>query len=173
VRTDAALGTEAFVRALTENGAPADACFLEALDRLGRTRRRARLARVHLLYGEWLRRERRRADARTHLRTAHEMLASMGAGGFAERARRELLITGENVRRRTSGAPVADLTEQEAQIARLAREGLTNPEISTRLFISPRTVEWHLSNVFVKLGIRSRRQLRGVLPEPVIQSLRI
>lgn len=162
VGTDWALGTLACVRALAAEGAAAEDHYREALDRLGRTRQRAQLARAHLLYGEWLRRERRRSDAREHLRTAYERLALMGAEGFAERARRELLATGENVRKRSAGATEPALTGQEAQIARLARDGLTNSEISTRLFISPRTVEWHLGNVFAKLGIRSRRQLRGV-----------
>ena len=128
---------------------------------------------MHLLYGEWLRRERKRAEARRHLRRAYEMLAAMGVDGFAERARRELLATGETVRKRAADEAVAELTAQEAQIARLAREGLSNPEISTRLFISPRTVEWHLGNVFVKLGISSRRQLRGVLPDRTARALRI
>ena len=121
------------------------------------------LARSHLLYGEWLRRERRRVDAREQLRTAHEMLATMGVEGFAERARRELLATGEKVRKRTVETR-DELTAQEAQIARLARDGLSNPEIGTRLFISPRTVKYHLSKVFTKLDIRSRNQLDRVLP---------
>jgi DNA-binding CsgD family transcriptional regulator len=155
--TEWALGTEACVRALDGGG---DEAFRESIARLGRTRRRAQLARVHLLYGEWLRRERRRIDARKELRTAYEMLSHMGVDGFAERARRELAATGESVRRRTDAAVIAELTAQEAQIARLARDGLSNPEISTRLFISPRTVEWHLGNVFAKLDISSRRQLR-------------
>ena len=168
--TEWALGTEACLRGLAGHG---DDAFREAIDRLSRTRRRAQLARVHLLYGEWLRRERKRAEARRHLRRAYEMLAAMGVDGFAERARRELLATGETVRKRAADEAVAELTAQEAQIARLAREGLSNPEISTRLFISPRTVEWHLGNVFVKLGISSRRQLRGVLPAPTARALGI
>ena len=126
---------------------------------------RAYLARVHLLYGEWLRREKRRTEAREHLRRAYEMLAAMGVEGFAERARRELQATGETVRKRSVTTAI-ELTAQEAQIARLVREGLSNPEISTRLFISPRTVEWHMRKVFTKLDISSRRQLRGPLPSP-------
>jgi DNA-binding CsgD family transcriptional regulator len=173
VPTQWALGTEACVRALADDGVTADDCYRQSIERLGRTRRRAHLARVHLLYGEWLRRERRRTDARRHLRLAYELLTAMGADGFAERARRELLATGETVRRRTADAAVVELTAQEAQIARLVREGLSNPEISTRLYVSPRTVEWHLGNVFTKLDIRSRRQLRGVLPAAVARALRI
>jgi DNA-binding CsgD family transcriptional regulator len=173
VPTEWALGTRAYIRALAGHGAVADDGYRESIERLGRTRRRAHLARVHLMYGEWLRRERRRADARKHLRLAYEMLTTMGADGFAERARRELLATGENVRKRTAAAAVVELTAQEAQIARLVREGLSNPEISTRLYISPRTVEWHLGHVFIKLDIRSRRQLRGVLPEAVARALGI
>jgi DNA-binding NarL/FixJ family response regulator len=121
------------------------------------------LARAHLLYGEWLRREHRRVDAREQLRAAHEMFASMGAEAFADRARRELLATGETVRKRTVETR-GELTAQEAQIARLARDGLSNPEIGTRLFISPRTVQYHLRKVFIKLDIRSRSQLDRVLP---------
>jgi DNA-binding CsgD family transcriptional regulator len=167
-----ALGTEACVRALASDGAAAEACYQESIDRLSDTRMRAYLARVHLLYGEWLRREKRRAEAREQLRRAHGMLAVMGIEGFAERARRELLATGEAVRKR-SVARTIELTAQEAQIARLAREGLTNPEISTRLFISPRTVEWHLRKVFTKLDISSRRQLRGPLPAAIRRALQI
>jgi DNA-binding NarL/FixJ family response regulator len=123
----------------------------------------AEVARSHLLYGEWLRRAGRRVDAREQLRTAHEMLSRMGANGFADRARRELLATGETVRKRTDESR-QDLTPQEEQIARLASEGQTNPEIAAELFISSRTVEWHLRKVYPKLGISSRRQLRSVLP---------
>jgi DNA-binding CsgD family transcriptional regulator len=162
--TDFGLGMEARSRALVSEGAAAEKLYREAIDRLGRTRLRPELARGHLLYGEWLRRAGRRTDAREHLREAYEMLTAMGVEGFAERARRELLATGETVRKRrveTTG----DLTAQEAQIARLARDGLSNPEISTQLFLSPRTVEWHLRKVFAKLGISSRRQLRGALPD--------
>jgi DNA-binding CsgD family transcriptional regulator len=121
------------------------------------------LARAHLLYGEWLRREHRRVDAREQLRTAYEMLATMGIEAFAERARRELLATGETVRKRTVETR-DELTAQEAQIARLARDGLSNVEIGARLFISPRTVKYHLRKVFTKLEIRSRNQLNRVLP---------
>ena len=170
--TEWALGTEACLRALAGDSDVADACYQEAIDRLSRTRVRAYLARVHLLYGEWLRREKRRAEAREHLRRAYEMLTAMGVEGFAERARRELQATGEAVRKR-GVTTVIELTAQEAQIARLAREGLSNPEISTRLFISPRTVEWHLRKVFAKLGISSRRQLRGPLPAAVQRALQL
>ena len=138
--------------------------YLEAIERLGRTRLRAELARAHLLYGEWLRRQSRRRDAREQLRTAHQMLDAMGMEGFAERARKELVATGETARKRTVET-VNMLTAQEAQIARLARNGCTNPEISTQLFLSPRTVEWHLRKVFTKLGISSRRELRAALPD--------
>ena len=124
---------------------------------------RVELARSHLLYGEWLRRERRRTDAREQLRTAHDMLDAMGVGAFAARARRELLATGETARKRTVETAV-ELTAQEAQVARLAREGMSNPEIGARLFISARTVQYHLGKVFAKLGISSRSQLDRVLP---------
>ena len=160
--TDWALGIEACVRALISDGETAERRYREALDHLGRTRVRIALARAHLLYGEWLRRERRRLDAREQLRAAHEMFATMGAEGFAERARRELLATGETARKRdveTSN----QLTAQEAQVARLAGDGLSNPEIAARLFISRRTVQYHLGKVFTKLGITSRRQLDRVL----------
>ena len=170
--TDWAVGTEACVRALASDGDTAETCYRESIDRLSRTRMRAYLARVHLLYGEWLRREKRRTEARQQLREAYEMLAAMGVGGFAERARRELRATGEAVRKRSMTKAI-ELTAQEAQIARLAREGLSNPEISTRLFISPRTVEWHLRKIFTKLDISSRRQLRGPLPVAVRRALRI
>ena len=161
--TDFGLGIEARSRALVSEGAAAEGLYREAIDRLGRTQLRPELARAHLLYGEWLRREGRRMDARKPLREAYEMLTVMGVEGFAERARRELLATGENVRKRRAET-ASDLTAQEQQIARLARDGLSNPEISTQLFISPRTVEWHLRKVFVKLGISSRKQIRGALP---------
>jgi ATP/maltotriose-dependent transcriptional regulator MalT len=153
---------EARSRALLSEGAAAEGCYREAIDRLARTQLRPELARAHLLYGEWLRREGRRADARTQLRTAHELLAAMGAEAFAERARRELLATGETVRKRTPET-VSELTAQETSIARLARDGRTNPEIGAQLFLSARTVEWHLRKVFSKLGISSRRELHGAL----------
>jgi DNA-binding CsgD family transcriptional regulator len=162
--TDWALGVEARSRALVSEGGPAERLHRAAIERLGRTRMRADLARAHLLYGEWLRRENRRVDAREQLRIAHDMLAGMGFDGFAERARRELLATGETVRKRST-VTAGELTAQEAQIARLAREGRTNPEISTQLFISPRTVEWHMRKVFAKLGISSRRELVAALPD--------
>jgi DNA-binding NarL/FixJ family response regulator len=127
------------------------------------TRARVDLARAHLVYGEWLRRERRRVDARDQLRAAYEMLTAMGADGFAERARRELLATGETVRKRTVET-ATDLTAQEWRIAERAREGRTNTEIGAEFFLSPRTVEWHLRKVFAKLGITSRRQLQHALP---------
>jgi DNA-binding CsgD family transcriptional regulator len=160
--TDLGLGIEARCRALVSDGAIADDFFHEAIERLGRTRLRPELARTYLLHGEWLRRENRRVDARTQLRTAHEMLAALGMDAFAERARKELLATGQKVRRRTAETR-DDLTGQERQVARLARDGLSNPEIGERLFVSPRTVEWHLRNVFTKLGIRSRRELANAL----------
>ncbi len=160
--TDFGLGIEARSRALVSEGEAAVGCYREAIDRLGRTQLRPELARAHLLYGEWLRREGRRVDARTQLRTAHEMLAAMGAEAFAERARRELLAAGETVRKRTVET-TSELTAQEASIARLARDGRTNPEIGAQLFLSARTVEWHLRKVFTKLGISSRRELPGAL----------
>ena len=132
---------------------------------MGRTRLRPELARAHLLYGEWLRRESRRVDAREQLRTAHEMFIAIGMEAFAERAHNELQATGEKVRKRTVETR-DDLTAQERQIARMAREGLSNPEIGARLFLSPRTVEWHLRKVFGKLGIRSRHELAGALGKP-------
>ena len=171
--TEWALGTRACVRALASDGDTAESCYGESIDRLSRTRMRAHLARVHLLHGEWLRREKRRTEARQHLRRAYEMLAAMGVEGFAERARRELQATGETVRKRTVATKVIELTAQEAQIARLVREGLSNPEISTRLFISPRTVEWHMRKVFTKLEISSRRQLRGPLSDAMQRALQI
>ena len=162
--TDLALGIEARCRALLSNGDDADMAFREAIERLGRTRRRPELARARLLYGEWLRREGRRADARAQLRAAHEMFTSFGMEAFAERTGRELAATGEKARKR-SPETREELTPQEEQIARLARDGLSNPEIGAQLFVSARTVEWHLRNVFAKLGITSRRQLRTALPE--------
>jgi DNA-binding CsgD family transcriptional regulator len=161
--TDFGLGMEARSRALVSEGAAAERLYREAIDRLGRTKFRPDLGRAHLLYGEWLRRTGRRIDAREQLGEAYELLTAMGIDGFAERARRELLATGKNVRKRRAET-TDDLTAQEAQIARLARDGLSNPEISTQLFLSPRTVEWHLHKVFAKLDISSRKELHGALP---------
>jgi DNA-binding CsgD family transcriptional regulator len=159
-----ARGVEARSRALLGEGGDAELLYLEAIDHLGRCRGAVALARTRLLYGEWLRRANRRADARAQLRAAHEALLTAGAEAFAERARRELAATGETARRRT--APNQDaLTAQERQIARQARDGRTNSEIGAELFLSPRTVEWHLRKIFTKLGISSRRELRGALPE--------
>ena len=146
-------------------GEDPERCYRESIERLGRTRVRLELARSRLLYGEWLRREGRRADAREQLRVAREAFLAMGADGFAERTRHELLATGEKVRKRRDDTR-DELTPQEQHIARLARDGLTNPEIGAELFLSPRTVEWHLKKVFTKLGINSRRALRDALPEP-------
>jgi DNA-binding CsgD family transcriptional regulator len=165
--TDWGLGVEARSRALVSQGLAAEELYREAIDRLGRTRLRPDLARAHLLYGEWLRRENRRTDAREQLRTAYDQLSAIGMEAFAERARRELLATGETARKRTARPAVAvsqELTPQEAQVARLARDGLSNPEIGTRLFISSHTVQYHLGKVFAKLGISSRSQLHRVLP---------
>ncbi|WP_320779742.1 LuxR C-terminal-related transcriptional regulator, partial [Streptomyces sp. CRN 30] len=161
--TDWALGVEARSRALLSGGATAEELYREAVDRLGRSAVRGELARARLLYGEWLRRERRPRDARAQLRTAHESFTAMGMDAFARRAARELLATGEQVRKRTVGA-AGELTAQEARIVRLVREGLTNPEIGARIFISPRTVEWHLRNIFGKLAVTSRRQLQRADP---------
>jgi len=163
-QTDWAQGIYARCRALLSGGEDAEGWYREAVDRLSRTGFRPELARAHLLYGEWLRRAGRRADARAQLRNAHDMLAAIGMQAFAERARRELLATGETVRRRTADAH-DQLTPQETQVARLARAGMSNPEIAAQLFLSPRTVEYHLAKVFTKLDITSRRQLRQVLPD--------
>jgi DNA-binding CsgD family transcriptional regulator len=161
--TDLALGIEARSRALLVDGEEAEGAFREAVDRLGRCRARLELARAHLLLGEWLRRANRRADAREPLRTAHEMFTSMGAEAFASRAARELSATGEKARPR-SASRRERLTPQEGQIAQLARDGHTNPEIGAHLFISPRTVQYHLGKVFSKLNINSRSQLEWALP---------
>jgi ATP/maltotriose-dependent transcriptional regulator MalT len=163
--TDFGLGLEARCRALLSDGAAADELYREAIDRLGRTRLRPELARAHLLYGEWLRRQGRRVDARGQLRTAHDMFAAIGMKAFAERARRELIATGEKVPKR-SAETRGRLTTQEEQIARLARDGRTSPEIGAQLFLSARTVEWHLGKVFTKLGIGSRRELHAALAGP-------
>lgn len=164
VASDWGCGMEARTRAMVTEGESAGVAFEEAIERLGRTRMRAELARAHLLYGEWLRRRRRRVEARTHLRLAHTMLDEMGMQAFAERARRELQATGETARKRVLSPEAEQLTPQEAQIARLASEGLSNIEIGARLFISARTVQYHLRKVFAKLGITSRTQLHLVLP---------
>lgn len=163
-RNDWALGVEARSLALLADGDAAEQKYREAIERLGRTRLRTELARAHLVYGEWLRRANRRIDGRTHLRLAHDALTEIGAEAFAARARHELLATGETVRRRGPGTDT-QLTEQESQIVRLAIRGQTNPEIGTQLFISPRTVEWHLRKIFLKLGISSRKELRDVLED--------
>jgi DNA-binding CsgD family transcriptional regulator len=161
--TDLALGIEARARALVSDNDAAEALYREAVDRLGRSRFVYDLARAHLLYGEWLRRQHRRSDAREPLRAASELFAGRGAAAFADRARRELLATGETVRARAPDAR-DQLTAQESQIAQLARAGLSNPEIGARLFISPRTVQYHLRKVFAKLDITSRNQLVRALP---------
>jgi DNA-binding CsgD family transcriptional regulator/tetratricopeptide (TPR) repeat protein len=161
--TDWALGIQARSRALVSEDDAAESLYREAIERLGHTRIRVELARAHLHYGEWLRRQGRRIDAREQLRSAHAAFARMGAAGFAERAKREILATGEKPRKRIDETR-DELTPQEEQIARLAREGLTNAEIGAQLFISPRTVEWHLRKVFSKLGISSRMGLHEALP---------
>jgi DNA-binding CsgD family transcriptional regulator len=163
--SDWALGHQARARALLSNSAEADDPYREAIDRLQRTGMHICLARAHLLYGEWLRRERRRTDAREQLRTAFDMLDSMGVAAFAERARRELRATGETARKRTPAARNDELTAQETEIARLALDGLSNPEIGARLYISAHTVQYHLRKVFAKLGITARSQLDRVLPD--------
>ena len=169
--TDDGLGIEARSRALLSEAETAEEHYREAISRLSRTRRRPELARAHLLYGEWLRSEHRRGGAREQLRTAFQMLDETGMEAFAERARRELMAAGETVAKRTADSARGGtagtwdaLTAQEAQVARLARDGLTNPEIAARLVISARTVQYHLAKVFTKLGISSRGQLRRVLP---------
>jgi DNA-binding CsgD family transcriptional regulator len=167
--TDWGLGVEARCRALVSQGQAAEGLYADAIERLGRTRLRPELARAHLLYGEWLRRENRRTDAREQLRNAHHLLSDIGMDAFAERARRELAATGETVRKRTAQAAAdasgssQELTAQEAQVARLAGDGLSNPEIGARLFISSHTVQYHLSKVFAKLGLGSRRELHAAL----------
>jgi DNA-binding CsgD family transcriptional regulator len=163
VSTDWGLGLEARCAALVaDDAAAAEPLYAEAVERLGRAGTPPDLARAHLLYGEWLRRGGRRLDAREQLRTAYEMFSDMGIPGFAERARRELAATGETARKRTDETR-DELTAQEAQIAQLASEGLTNPEIGAKLFLSPRTIEWHLRRIYPKLGVSSRKELRAVL----------
>jgi DNA-binding CsgD family transcriptional regulator len=169
--TDWALGNVARCQALLSEGDEAEELYRQALVHLARTRMRPDLARAHLLYGEWLRRERRRGEARDQLRTARELLDAMGMAGFAERARRELQATGETARKRVGAPTDQQLTAQERQIAQLARDGMSNPEIGARLFISPRTVGYHLGNVFLKLGISSRNQLSLVLPADALTGL--
>jgi DNA-binding CsgD family transcriptional regulator len=163
--TDFGLGIEARCRALLSGGAAAEHLYQEAIDRLSRTRLRPELARTHLLYGEWLRREGRVLDARGQLRTAHGMLAAIGMEAFAERARLELTATGGKAAKRSSETR-GQLTPQEEQIARLARDGLSNPEIGAQLYLSARTVEWHLRKIFTKLGVGSRRELDAAMGEP-------
>ena len=167
--TSFALGIEARSRALLADGGDAEESYREAIEQFSRTRLRPELARSHLLYGEWLRREGRRVDARERLRTAHEMFVAIGMEAFAERARRELLVAGAIVRKR-SPETRDELTPQEDQIARLARDGLSNPEIGAKLFLSRRTVEWHLSKVFTKLGVGSRADLRDALASAELET---
>jgi DNA-binding CsgD family transcriptional regulator len=170
--TDWALGVLARSQALLNDGPDTDALYGEAIERLSRTNLRPELARAYLLYGEWLRRESRRVDARIQLRAAHDLFVTIGMEAFAERARRELLATGESVRKRSAQAASAnELTAQEQQVAGLARDGLSNSEIGTRLFLSPRTVEWHLRKVFGKLAITSRRQLRDMSAHAITWSI--
>jgi len=164
--TDWALGTAARSRALLTDGPAAEEFYVEAVERLSRSRMRVHLARAQLIYGEWLRRQGRRIDARAQLRAAWDSFVAMGAAAFAERAHRELLATGETARRRVVETH-GQLTAQETRIAALARNGLTNPEIGERLFVSPRTVEYHLHKVFDKLGITSRHELHLVLDDAV------
>jgi DNA-binding CsgD family transcriptional regulator len=164
-----AVGIEARSQALLSESEAADTLYRKAIKRLGRSGMGVELARGHLLYGEWLRRENRRTDAREQLRTAHELFFSMGVEAFAERAARELLATGETARKRTADTR-GQLTAQETQIAELARKGHSNPEIGAQLFISPRTVEYHLHKVFTKLEISSRNELQRVLPSEARQA---
>ena len=159
-----ALGIEARSRALLSTGDIAEREFREAVGHLSRARVHGELARAHLLYGEWLRQDGRRVDARRELTRAYEMFTAIGMEGFVERTRRELLATGAAVHQR-AGDAVEQLTEQEALIARLARDGLSNPEIGAQLFLSTRTVEWHLRKVFTKLGVSSRRQLQAAMTD--------
>jgi DNA-binding CsgD family transcriptional regulator len=163
--TDWACGVAARCRALISEGPAAEGLYRESVERLGRTGLRPDLARAHLLYGEWLRRERRRSEARAELRCAYDMFEEKGMEGFAQRARRELEATGETARKRTTAPDPQLLTAQEAQIARMARDGHSNPEIGARLFISTRTVEYHLQKVFTKLDVQSRKQLDRVLSD--------
>jgi DNA-binding CsgD family transcriptional regulator len=161
--TEWARGVEAAARALLSEGPDAEALYLEAIEQLGRSRVIVLHTRAQLTYGEWLRREGRRVDARAQLKAAHRAFETMGAKRFADRARRELLATGETVRKRTDDTR-DDLTPQETQIARLASDRLSNPEIAAQLYLSPRTIEYHLRKVFQKLGISSRKELANALP---------
>jgi DNA-binding CsgD family transcriptional regulator len=161
--TDWALGAEARSRALVSDGAAAEILYREAIDRFGRARLRVDLARAHLLYGEWLRRQRRRRDTRNQLASAYQIFDSIGAAAFAERARIELRATGGHAQQQTIQTPDA-LTAQEALIARLAGDGASNPQIAAQLFISPATVAYHLRKVFTKLGVSSRSQLAPAFP---------
>ena len=162
--TELADGVAARSRAVVERGADAEWLYLDAIEKLVRAEVRPELARAHLLHGEWLRRHGRRVDARAQLRTACDLFVTVGMKAFAERARRELMATGETARKRTiQPSAAAELTPQEQQIALLLRDGLSNPEGGARLFLSPRTVEWHGRKVFGKLGITSRKQLREVM----------
>jgi DNA-binding CsgD family transcriptional regulator len=162
--TDWALGLDARCRALIAPDADAEPLYESALDRLARSGAVLHLARAHLLYGEWLRRHGRRSDARAQLRRAHEICLAKGADAFAARAARELHAAGESTRKR-SAEPTRSLTAQEARIARLAKAGQSNADIGAQVFISPRTVEYHLSKIFAKLGIESRRQLEHALTD--------
>ena len=162
--SDWALGIEARSRALLSDGPAAETLYVEAIERLGRSRIKAHLARARLAYGEWLRRQGRRLDAREVLRTARDSFTAMGAGAFAERAHLELLASGETARARVVDTH-DQLTPQETRVALLARDGLTNQEIGERLFVSSRTVEYHLHKVFAKVGITSRTELHLVLPK--------
>jgi ATP/maltotriose-dependent transcriptional regulator MalT len=168
--TEWAAGVRSRSEALLSPDEAAEPRYRDAVEHLGRTRVRPQLARAHLLYGEWLRRKGRRSDAREELHTAHRMFDAMGMDAFAERARRELQATGDTARKRTVATRTMALTAQEAQVAQFARDGLSNPEIGARLFLSAHTVQYHLRKVFVKLGITSRSQLDRVLPalEPVL-----
>jgi DNA-binding CsgD family transcriptional regulator len=161
--SDWALGLEARSKALLTDGEGAEESFEKSVEHLGRTRMRAELARAHLLFGEWLRRQHRRGDARDQLRTAVDMLEAMSMEGFCQRARRELRATGERAPQRSAISSRNELTAQEAQIAKLARDGLSNPEIGARLYITRFTVGYHLAKVFTKLDISSRTQLERVL----------
>jgi ATP/maltotriose-dependent transcriptional regulator MalT len=167
---DWGLGLEARSRALLSDNDAAESLYREAVERLGRTRLRPEVARAQLVYGEWLRRNDRRVDAREQLHAAHEQFTSIGMDAFAERARRELQATGEKVRKRSVDTH-DELTDQERQIAILARDGLSNPEIGARLFLSPKTIEYHLGKVFAKFAISSRRELTKALPLPESESL--